>query len=111
MDFRKDFGLKLREYRAMKGLTQEQLVAKINIAVPTLSGFENGKAFPSYPVLCKIIEALDTTPESLFTFGSYSKSLADKEQELKIIELFSALNKHNRVLALQLLQCLINNQK
>lgn len=111
VDFKQEFGKKLKEYRKLAGLTQEQFVEKLNIAVPTLSGFETGKTFPSYPVLCKIIDVLGVTPDTLFTYGMFSDELKDKEQHKLLLKLFNGLDKHHKIIALELIKTLQENQK
>lgn len=68
MNLKQLFGKKVREYRDLKGITQENLCEKINITPQTLSGIENGHTFPSYKVLTGIISALEIKPELLFTY-------------------------------------------
>lgn len=66
MDIKKEFGKNVKTYRLNAGLSQENLAEKADITTQTLSGIENGYGFPSYPVLCKIIDALNVAPVNLF---------------------------------------------
>lgn len=55
----------IRELRAKKGLTQEQLSMVTNIARPHLSNIEKGYYYPNYDTLARIAKALDEPIESL----------------------------------------------
>jgi len=55
------FGNKLRELRKAKGYTQQALAEKANIDEKHLSRVENGKYFPTYTTLNKLLNALGVT--------------------------------------------------
>ena len=66
------FGIKLKELRKAKGLTQQALAEKANIDDKHekaniddkhLCRIENGKYFPTYATLNKLLKALGTTLE------------------------------------------------
>lgn len=57
------FGNKLKELRKAKGLTQQALAEKANIDDKHLCRIENGKYFPTYSTLNKILNALNLTVE------------------------------------------------
>ncbi len=59
----KNFGKKLRDLRKAKGFTQEVLAEKAEIDEKHLSRIENGKYFPTYSTLLKLLKALDTSIE------------------------------------------------
>lgn len=59
----KEFGKKLRHLRKTKGFTQEVLAEKAEIDEKHLSRIENGKYFPTYSTLSKLLKALDTSFE------------------------------------------------
>lgn len=61
-------GNKIRKYRKLKGLSQEQLAEKIGIATNTLSSIERGNAFMTAQTLEKIIKIFNVTPQEIFTF-------------------------------------------
>ena len=58
-----NFGKKLRILRKAKGFTQEVLAEKAEIDEKHLSGIENGKYFPTYSTLSKLLKALGTSIE------------------------------------------------
>ena len=55
-------GNKIRKYRKLKGLSQEQLAEEIGIATNTLSSIERGNAFMTAQTLEKIIKIFGVTP-------------------------------------------------
>lgn len=57
------FGNKLRELRKSKGYTQQALAEKANIDEKHLCRVENGKYFPTYNTLNKLLNALGVTLE------------------------------------------------
>lgn len=57
----KNFGKKLRDLRKAKGFTQEVLAEKAEIDEKHLSRIENGKYFPTYSTLSKLLKALGTS--------------------------------------------------
>ena len=60
-------GLNIAYYRRQKGLTQEQLAEMIDIAPRNLSSIEVGTSFAKAETLEKILIALNTTTEELFS--------------------------------------------
>ncbi|MBR1425183.1 helix-turn-helix transcriptional regulator [bacterium] len=69
MDFRKNFGLRLKELRKKRGLSQEKFSELIDIGQNTLSYIETGNNFCTADTLEKILKSLDITPQELFNFG------------------------------------------
>ena len=62
-DIKQRVGQKIKEARKAKGLTQEELGAKLGIDKPTVSKYENGKINPSLEVLSRIAQELELTLE------------------------------------------------
>lgn len=65
MTFCHKFGLRLREIRTSRGLTQEELAYRANMSVPYLSDIERGKSSPSLAMLVDLAEALEMHPSDL----------------------------------------------
>ena len=57
-NFQQKFGLRLRELRKRKGLTQEHLAELLNIGVRSVGKIETGNSFPSTETMEKIINVL-----------------------------------------------------
>ena len=67
-DFVAAFGMKLREQRKEKGLTQETLSYMCDIELSTLNRIELGKANTSLSQVKAICDALEIHPKILFDF-------------------------------------------
>jgi len=96
-------GLKIKNFRKQKGYTQEALAEALMVDISGLSKIENGKSFPSFDTLCKIMEILKIEPNKMFDFLNLNKSQSlkdeiviekirqlsheDKQKVLKIIEI------------------------
>lgn len=77
---KKIFGLRLKELRKTKGLTQDNVCEKANLDVSNYSKMETGQVTPSMHSLYKIIKGAGFEPNELFEFEHLKdeKSL-DKE--------------------------------
>ena len=58
-------GLKVKEIRLQKGLTQTELANKIGKDHPSINKLENGKVNPSYIFLCEVAEGLNVEMKEL----------------------------------------------
>lgn len=67
MGIKQELGLKIKRMRINRGLTQEQLAEIVDVSQRTMSGIEIGENFVTAETLDKIIIALNTTPEELFS--------------------------------------------
>lgn len=66
MDIRTKIGLRIKELRKAKGLSQEQLALKADIDRTYMASVENGKRNVAIVNIEKIIEALEESFESFF---------------------------------------------
>lgn len=60
-----DFGLRLKELRKRKGLTQKQLGDKLGVTKDAISHYENNTQTPSIDRLTKIAVCLNTSVDYL----------------------------------------------
>ena len=67
MNIKKELGEKINRLRKKQKLTQEQLAEMIDIAPRNLSSIEVGTSFAKAETLEKILIALNTTAEELFS--------------------------------------------
>ena len=67
MNIKKELGEKIKRLRKKQKLTQEQLAEMIDIAPRNLSSIEVGTSFAKAETLEKILIALNTTAEELFS--------------------------------------------
>lgn len=88
MDLRKPLGNKIKYFRKLKGLTQEQLAERIGIETNTLSNIETGKSFMSFKVFQKLPEILEVQPYEFFIYdenitAGYKDFLSKKIKKTK----------------------------
>ena len=71
----------IKNLRKAKGLSQDELAAKLNVVRQTVSKWENGLSVPDSEMLIKIAEELDTSVSLLLD----ETIKPDEENELKIL--------------------------
>ena len=64
----KECGKRIQQFRQERGLSQEQLAEKLDIATRTLCGIENGENFLTAETLEKILRVLNISSSELFAF-------------------------------------------
>ncbi|MDL2232770.1 helix-turn-helix domain-containing protein [Ruminococcaceae bacterium OttesenSCG-928-L11] len=96
-------GTIIKNARASKGFTQEDLAEKVGIGLRHVSSIENGEARPGYTALEKIIQILDIPADSIFRPKAMTRSL---EQEQAIIE-FLACSQEEQQLISATVRCMI----
>lgn len=79
---KKKFGKKIKYYRELNGLTQEQLAELIDINCRSLSFIERGVNFVKADTIEKICAALNVSPKQLFDFDYSLKPAKDIKEEL-----------------------------
>ena len=70
MDVMKLFGQRLAELRKAKGWSQEALALESGIARSYLGGVERGQRNIALVNICRLAEALETSPDDLLRFKS-----------------------------------------
>lgn len=68
MDNKKKLGLKIKELRKRKGLTQEELAELIQMEQNSISVMESGRNFPTLGTLEKIAIVLDVNLSDFFDY-------------------------------------------
>ena len=69
---------KLKVYRAMHDLTQEDLARKIGITRQTIIAIEKGKYNPSLELAFKIARYFEVTIEDIFVYDQSFRSIEGK---------------------------------
>lgn len=62
------FGARIREYRILRGISQEQLALRANINVSFLGQIERGGKKPTIDTIDKLLTALDVPYTDFFDF-------------------------------------------
>lgn len=87
-----DLGLRLKETRSRRGLTQKSLARRINKSVSAVSSYESNAQMPPLDVLISIASVLNVSLDELVGFSAEKtfslKSLNAQQQE--VIELLFA---------------------
>ncbi|RAU97889.1 helix-turn-helix domain-containing protein [Paenibacillus sp. YN15] len=78
--------------RKKRGLTQEQLAAKVGVSAGAVSKWETGGSSPDIFLLSPLARALDTTPDELLSFRRElpEEELARIKEELRNLYLFDS---------------------
>lgn len=66
---KEQFGKRLQQLRTEAGLTQEQLAAKIDLSIESISNIERGIHGPKFENLEKIAKVLKVPVKEMFEFG------------------------------------------
>ena len=78
-----EIGQRIRKYRKIKGLSQEELAEQADISVPHMSHIETANTKLSLPVLVAIAEALEVrTDDLLFDRPPTAKALTEDVAEI-----------------------------
>lgn len=75
MNIKKDFGLRIKELRNKKGITQYQMAELIGIDPKHMSHIETGRSFPKADLIEKIANTLEIDYTELFK----TEHLRDRE--------------------------------
>jgi len=59
---------RIKLYRVAKRLTQDELAEKLYVSTGYISEIETGRRTPSLPLLVKLFELLDCSPNDLFEY-------------------------------------------
>lgn len=76
---KKMIGMRIKELRKRKGLSQEELAEKADTSANYLSRMERGTENPTLEMLIKIANALGVEMWELFDFGHESRAAELKE--------------------------------
>ena len=88
MGIKQELGQKIKRMRINRGLTQEQLAEKVDVSQRTMSGIEIGENFVTAETLDKIIAALNTTPDELFSLNHLKDSealVSEIQNDIKLV--------------------------
>lgn len=98
------FGIKLKEARKIRGLSQDDLQAKCKLDTSAISALENGRRKPSMETLIKICDALNVSSDYMCGF---TDSLNGKMND-ELCDIINLLNAEDKELVMYLVECMIN---
>ncbi len=94
-----DFGIRLRELRHCKKLTQAQVAKRLNLSKTTVSGYENNIKSPSLDTLAKLSNLYGVSTDYLLGIQNrkplYLEDLTDKQLDL-LAQLIHELRNGNK---------------
>lgn len=67
------FECRLREFRAVRGITQEQLAAEVGVVRQTIAYIERGEYMPSLGLAYKLARYFDSSIEEIFKLEKENK--------------------------------------
>lgn len=79
-------GLRIKELRKAKGLTQAQLAEYIGMETTNLCKLENGGQFPKEENIEKLANSLNVNVKDLFEFGHFKSKAKLQDELIKIIQ-------------------------
>ncbi len=81
-DVKRLFGMRMKELRKNRRLSQEELAEKADISSKYLSRVEMGQHFPSLDVLIKLANVLNVELKDFFEFAHEAKSSKELKEAL-----------------------------
>ena len=87
-----DFGLRLKELRTQRGLTQKSLAKRINRSKAAIGSYESNRQMPPLDVLISIASALNVSLDYLVGFekSAYLSTKGLDDSQAKVIEMILA---------------------
>lgn len=104
MNEKRLIGLRIKELRKNKGLSQEELAEKAETSPNYLSRMERGTENPTIDMLIKISRAMDVEMRETFDFGHKEKPLELKEF---LIEFIKEADEEKLRLAVKILRAIL----
>ena len=80
----KAIGQRIRKFRKLKNLSQEQMAEKINISTTHMSHIETGSTKLSLPVLVEIAEVLNVKTDNLLSDENDNKNYSETIRLLQL---------------------------
>ncbi len=81
-------GMRIKEFREQRHFTQDKLAELVGIDPKHLSRIENGRNYPSFETLEKILDSLQISYSDIFDYGHFnSNENLLKAINLKLLEL------------------------
>jgi len=91
-------GSRIKELRESKGMSRNDLAAKLGVTVGSISNYENEVSSPKEPILFKIMDALGCDANYLFQDSMCTPTLKRdvSVKEFSLIKKYRALDQHGR---------------
>lgn len=76
------FGMRIKELRVVRKLSQERLSKKAEISSKYMSRIEMGQHFPSFDILTKLANALNVEIKDFFEFAHEAKNVKELKETI-----------------------------
>lgn len=96
-------GMRIREVRKQRGLSQERLAEKVGVDPKQISRIEGGKSAPSLDTLEAIAKHLQVEIKDLFEFQHL---VAEERIEDQAVRMLGLMDEKTKLLAMRILQTL-----
>ena len=103
VDFSK-VGLKMKQLRSERGITQEQVAKDLNCTVPFVSNVENNRAKLNLRVLLYYSKLCNVSVDTILDAGRDIPPLDEKEHQLNVFRGFSVTAKEKIIKMLRIWQ-------
>lgn len=77
------FGMRMKELRIVKNLSQELLANKAGISPKYMSRIEMGLHFPSFDIIVKLANVLQVEVKDFFEFAHEAKNVKDLKEIIR----------------------------
>lgn len=92
-----NFGATLRRTRTQRDMTQRELGEATGVTTVTIGNWERGVRLPSFELLAKLADALDTSADVLLGRENYGENRED-DRASTLVDQYLALDEHGRTL-------------
>ena len=99
------FGMRIKELRTSRKLSQERLAEKAGISSKYLSRIEMGQHFPSIDILTKLANALNVELKDFFEFAHKAKNARELKRSLN--DLLNEANEEKLRLVVKVLRAML----
>lgn len=110
-NFRKTFGIRLKELRKQKRWSQKELAAKVEIRFQQLNKYESGLNLPPAEMLIKLADALATTIDYLLTGNPAEDSPLANNRLFKRFLAIEHFNEEDQETIITLIDAMIAKQQ
>ena len=104
---RSDFGDRLRSCRLRRGLNTPAMARALGVSKSSVTNWETGVSYPTQPMIPRICDLLDVTPNALYGFPDAEPDLTS--QERRALRLYRRVSELDRRNVDALLQAMLEN--
>jgi transcriptional regulator with XRE-family HTH domain len=103
MQTKKLLGMRIRELRKTRHMTQERLAEKVGVEPKQISRIEGGKSFPSMDTLESIARSLQVEMKDLLNF----QHLTEENLESELLKIFGMMDDKTKRMTIRMLRSIV----